>query len=58
MLDKKFIIENKMSWKDVIKRFDDSKTDEEIEVIMWEQTSYPFGTIDTILSDLKSYFKC
>ncbi len=42
------IIDNKMTWGDVMRTFKPELTDDEVEFILWGKTCYPFDIQTTI----------
>lgn len=43
-----------MTWLDLVKRFDPSISNEAIEYILWNETSFPMGGIRMIVYQIRS----
>ncbi len=49
-------MKNKISFEDLIRKFEPDLTDEECDFILMEKTSFPFSDLETIERQLKDFF--
>jgi len=56
MSNTRLVRNNKTTWGDVFKQHDPDITEQEMDYVLWEFTSFPFGTTEMIKKDIEDYF--
>lgn len=51
-----YLVENKMSYYDLIRYFNPRYSDNECDFYLWEHTSFPFSPIEQLIKELNNKF--